>query len=65
MAAMMDKQRENTLEFLEYNAGDLAWLADESGIQNIANVKNLLDCLPQLIIFYSRKREKGSSPFLN
>ena len=45
MAAMTDEQRDNALVFLECNTEELAGLPDGSGIQAVANVRNLLDHL--------------------
>ena len=48
VAAMMDEQRDNTLVLLECNTEELAVLPDGHGIQEIANVRNLLDYLPTI-----------------
>ena len=48
VAAMTEKQRDNTLVFLECNTEELAGLPDGCGIQAVANLKNLLDYLPTI-----------------
>ena len=48
VAAMTDEQRDDALVFLECNTERLAGLPDGRGIQAIANVRNLLDYLPEI-----------------
>ena len=50
MATMLDEQRDNALVFLECNAEELAGLSDGCGIQTVANVRNLLDYLPTVLV---------------
>ena len=50
VAAMSDEQRDNALVFLECNTEELAGLPDGCGIQAVANVCNLLDYLPTILM---------------
>ena len=46
MATMLDEKRDDAFVFLECNADELSVLLNGCGIQSIANVRNLLECLP-------------------
>ena len=46
VAAMSDEQRDKALVFLEFNTEELLRLPDGCSIQEVANVRNLLDYLP-------------------